>query len=284
MYCIWIIFDDTHNLEWFIALRATITVCWFAAKVALMWLFNGRLFYVFINSPLQLPRSSFIALNSFITIVTPLCIILGYVGVWNGLSWMIVLGFQGFRVIYVLTATLLLCMFSNRLLHLQKLVIQNAEKKINAETNVQQQNLLDVTTKNGVLTLFMVLSALFVAASWLVHDYAFPQSYLTLLIPFLMFAIDSVLSSFCVFLLFGFSEHLYAKVCRKSDRCCRHLYVRTELRMIADRLSPQRTAPPHADSEKTTGDTSTVNVSSNLSTHDSAVASNQTHSSEVIIT
>eukprot|EP00483_Globobulimina_turgida_P005986 UN05996 len=82
---------------------------------------------------------------------------------------------------------------------------------------------LNVTTKNCVSVLFSSISACLVAFWWTSFDYILEQNYLTLLIPLNMFAIDCIINSLCVYLLFQFGNDVYAKVCSKCDHCCKQL-------------------------------------------------------------
>eukprot|EP01083_Nonionella_stella_P006390 18539_1 len=278
MYCIWIVFDDQHDLQWFIALRSATTVCWFVAKISLIWLHNGRLYYAFIHSAFQVSEALFISINVIIAVAAPLCLVLGYVGVWNGLFWMISLGFEGFRFIYLVLTCFILIMFNNRLFALQKMVVHNEESEVKTKPNTDRQNLLNVATKNSVLVLFISISACLVVVSWQIFDYVMPnQDHLDLLMPFLMFSADSVVDSVAIYLLLNFASGFYDKMCGKCDHCCKNLCIHTELKMVSAHLASDVAEVTSNGTSKTidlsTPNTSAVDGSSNKFT--------ETHSVEI---
>eukprot|EP01084_Bolivina_argentea_P152170 265487_1 len=111
IYSIWIIFSSTFELEEIITLRAVPTVFWFSGKVSLIWIWNGRLYYTFHGGLFETSYPFFIIINILIAVAAPSCIFLGYLGVYQGNTIMIVSGFQGFRILYILLTFILLFMW-----------------------------------------------------------------------------------------------------------------------------------------------------------------------------
>ena len=112
IYCLWVTIDPPvdegdNNNEWFIAVRATPTVFWWASKVSIVYLYNGRLYFTFLRSHFKSKRWIFIFVNVTITICAPLSLICGFIGVHLGNPIMITTSFQGFRTLYFLLTLIL---------------------------------------------------------------------------------------------------------------------------------------------------------------------------------
>eukprot|EP01084_Bolivina_argentea_P319296 553811_1 len=252
MYCIWIVFQPDHQTGWFVMCRALPTIFWFTSKVSLIWLYNGRLFYTFKDKAaiFQSSYTLFVSINTIFTIIVPLLIICGYIGIWYGNIWMS-FGFEACRIIYFLLTFYLLIMFSKKMLlfhqypyesvnndlkdpervtrdRSESLKISNHTdngNKVFSDPAEKEEILLfvNMSARNAVLVLFISISACLVQLSWSVFDFILPQNYVTLLLPLNMFVIDSLLDSICIYLLFNFGANAYAKLCGSCHRCCNNI-------------------------------------------------------------
>eukprot|EP00484_Ammonia_sp_Unknown_P004007 CAMPEP_0197069282 /NCGR_PEP_ID=MMETSP1384-20130603/192094_1 /TAXON_ID=29189 /ORGANISM="Ammonia sp." /LENGTH=164 /DNA_ID=CAMNT_0042507287 /DNA_START=152 /DNA_END=646 /DNA_ORIENTATION=- len=80
---------------------------------------------------------------------------------------------------------------------------------------------LNVTTKYAVLALIITIFECLVAICWIVFTWALQWNAVNLLLPLIMFCIDSVVDSICIYLFFGFAKTLYSKYCSALDACFR---------------------------------------------------------------
>jgi len=245
LYCIWIIFEPEQELAFFITLRALPTLFWFLGKASLIWLYNGVLFFAFKNSSFATSSSAFKAVNVLILLAVPVHLVLGYVGVFYGMPWMISLGFEGYRIEYILMTWYLLFRSVRKMLK-----VDAYEKKCSTpqvlrspvagnekpDTLHRTPFFLSVATKNSVLVSFVSASACCVAICWTLFDFALGQSYLTLLVPMLMFSVDGVIDSICIYLFFPFGEASYSKWCQCVNSCCQHILARS-VQDIANKMN-----------------------------------------------
>jgi len=271
LYCVWIIFEPHQNLAWFITLRALPTVFWFVAKATLIWLYNGRLYYTFGQGKYRSSRNLFLIINVWIMVAIPLHLACGYIGAVTETAWMVSLGFEGFRVLYLTLTCYLLSMFSRKMLLLRarygkvnpdsppsglgagpvagcadnsavrshqehenthtpstinmvRKPTEQAEQRRKQPTETDDEPVsafLVTTTKNAVLTLFISISAALTALLWIIWDFVLPSNYLTLLIPLMMFSLDSLINLCCIFLLRSAGKKMYSQLCMSMDICCR---------------------------------------------------------------
>ena len=108
---------------------------------------------------------------------------------------------------------------------------------------------LDITTRNAVLVLFISISACLVAFWWTAFDYLLEHNYLTLLVPFMMFSIDSVINSFCIYLLFNFGKSVYRKHCQSMDKCCKAVLYCCYFEKKVNYTKTETTEPSQIDTE-----------------------------------
>eukprot|EP00483_Globobulimina_turgida_P007121 UN07135 len=85
---------------------------------------------------------------------------------------------------------------------------------------------MDITTRNAILVSFILVSSICTAFCWVAFSYFFPEferNHLTLLLPLNYFAIDSLVDSICVYLLFHFGKTTYYSMCGKCDKKCKNI-------------------------------------------------------------
>eukprot|EP01083_Nonionella_stella_P294921 1002337_1 len=254
IYAVWTIFECNHKVVFIIA-SALPTAFWFAGKISLIWLYNGRLYYTF-KRRFQSSYYVFIFINIIFTASVPLLVFTGYYGIWNRIrAFSLCLSIA--RAVYFALSLYLLLMFSKKMIVLQRISYDalrqtdtsemdsnptdegndlefSATKPILKVTRsgcnrIQQQQELKfymkVTTKNAVLVLCSTVSACLVQLCWSLFDFAIivPQTHVGLLLPLTMFSIDSLFNTICIYLLFNFGNDVYIKSCRKCDLCCKNI-------------------------------------------------------------
>jgi len=228
-YAIWIIISPTQDLVWFIVLRAIPTLSWFISKASLIWLYNGLLYFTFRKGFFATSRCSFLVINSVMCAAVPICLVLGYTGVWLKLLWLISTGFRGFRLLYLFCTFYLLVRFIYKILILhayeQQCEIEPyiADSKPDDKKSMvpdQTSFFLHVATKKTVFMTFISISACFEATCWLLFDYALDSNYLTLLLPMMMFSVDGIVNSCCIYMFSQYGDRYYQKWCRWFSVCC----------------------------------------------------------------
>eukprot|EP01084_Bolivina_argentea_P245770 411408_1 len=126
-YCLLLVFDPQHDDLVFYTQhsshiqRITSTVSWYISKVALVWLINGRLYFVFegkILSELQTNKKLFMFINIITTIMMPIFLSVAYLFVYAKHLIYAEIAFNSYRLFLILTIICILYMFSRRLLYL----------------------------------------------------------------------------------------------------------------------------------------------------------------------
>eukprot|EP01083_Nonionella_stella_P026051 71725_1 len=256
VYSIWIIFQHNQQRLFFIIVRALPTVFWFTGKIALIWLYNGRLYYTFKGGVYESSHCVFILINVSFTLTVSTLIVLGYYGIYLDIL-VFSMGFEVTRAIYFVLTLYLVLMFCKKMSLFQRksydaigqieaetdLDISDdsthsnpnnegdtsstpqLNKCINVQSEQELQFFMKTTTKYAVLVLCSSISACLVQFCWSLYDFLVPQNYLGLLLPLTMFSVDSLINTICIYLLFQFGHAVYARRCRKCDTCCRNICV-----------------------------------------------------------
>mmetsp|Transcript_20662 Transcript_20662/g.32922 ORF Transcript_20662/g.32922 Transcript_20662/m.32922 type:complete len:210 (+) Transcript_20662:1-630(+) len=103
------------------------------------------------------------------------------------------------------------------------------QKPIPAETLIPEKEMsafIRTATKNAVLVLFISVSAVGVAFCWICFDYIIvKKNSVALSLPMTMFAVDSVVDSICIFMLFIYGQSVYDKWCPAMDSCCKKILI-----------------------------------------------------------
>eukprot|EP00485_Elphidium_margaritaceum_P006598 CAMPEP_0202688534 /NCGR_PEP_ID=MMETSP1385-20130828/4031_1 /ASSEMBLY_ACC=CAM_ASM_000861 /TAXON_ID=933848 /ORGANISM="Elphidium margaritaceum" /LENGTH=263 /DNA_ID=CAMNT_0049343527 /DNA_START=289 /DNA_END=1080 /DNA_ORIENTATION=+ len=225
-------------------MRAFPTFFWFVAKAALIWLYNGVLFFAFKSSSFATSRVAFQAVNVLISIAVPLHLVMGFVGVFYYKPWLITLGFEGFRLEYILMTWYLLFRSVRKMLLVDAYETRCTAPEVSTgqedqaghhvkqdiESVMQPQKtsfFLSVATKNSVLVSVVSVCAFCVAVTWRLVDFVFGFDHLTLLVPLLGFSIDCIVTSCCIYLFFSFGQPAYNKWCRGANACFRRILVKS---------------------------------------------------------
>eukprot|EP00484_Ammonia_sp_Unknown_P014651 CAMPEP_0197070556 /NCGR_PEP_ID=MMETSP1384-20130603/200970_1 /TAXON_ID=29189 /ORGANISM="Ammonia sp." /LENGTH=343 /DNA_ID=CAMNT_0042508979 /DNA_START=23 /DNA_END=1054 /DNA_ORIENTATION=+ len=262
VYCFWLLVDPAFDDAMFYTQhpshiqRITSTVSWYISKVALLWFFNGRLYYVFRGSVFAVNRKLFIGINVVSTVAAAVCLPSAYICVYAHQLHLAELSFNSFRVLYQILVFTILFMFTRRLLALNVqrrgkaagetcqavMVHTNSATQTSSSTGSEpakashssleeaaekeeQLFFIHIISRNAVLVFVISVSVLLVTLSFTAFRYVFlPQTRLTLLIPMNMASIDSAITSFCVICMFRFSFDVYPVFCDLCDkvllRCC----------------------------------------------------------------
>ncbi len=231
-YYLWLTIDPIPpNTSYFMHtshhLRIVITVLWYIAKCFIFFIYNGRLYFSFKKVKYRTPRNLFVSLNVFLITITPICLLLGFIGifVWeNGaLQW---IGFNLYRIIYISLLLWLSYLFTKRIFRvlytnetwIKYLRISSAntnelnECKIDLDTFSEMSDYLDVIIKSNLLLTFIILSKVLVMIVWFTHNLIFYE-HLSMSIALLVMSFDSFMDILCVVLLFKGAEQYYSILC-----------------------------------------------------------------------
>ncbi len=128
--CLYLIYDPQHDDGHFYIyhsshlLRIVSTVCWYVAKVSLIYVITGRLYKSFYGTALMVKKRPIIYINIINTIIAPVGLLCGYYGVFTGNLILAEIGLNLIgRVLYEVISFTILFMFSQRLLTLS---VQNS--------------------------------------------------------------------------------------------------------------------------------------------------------------
>jgi len=230
VYCVWVVFEPTHSQLWFITFRGIPTVAWFISKASLVWFYNGLLYFTFKRGLIQTSHFSFITANIIIVVSAVICVVCGYSGVWYGIPWLMSVGFEGFSFMYLCCSSYLCFGFVRKMLLLyvyeQQAEIasyqqQKSEEAQNSMVPDQTSFFLHVATKKTIFMTCISISACCVAASRLIYEYAVPQTHVTLMLPMIMFSLDAIITSCCIYMFSKFGDPLYHKWCHLLNVCCK---------------------------------------------------------------
>eukprot|EP01084_Bolivina_argentea_P216193 367318_1 len=237
-YFLWLIVDSIPpNTAYFMHpshhLRVVITVLWYIAKCFIFFIYNGRLYYSFKNVKFRTPRKLFISLNVFLISITPICLLLGFIGifVWeNGaLQW---IGFNLYRITYISLLLWLSYLFTKRIFILlsrnttqvwltyskistepdREESITNNESNVDLESLTEISEYLGVIIKGNLLLTFIILSKILVMSVWFTHNLIYYQ-HLSMSISLLVMSFDSFMDILCVVLLFKEAQMYYSILC-----------------------------------------------------------------------
>ena len=118
-----------HGPKWWLhqsfLLRLITTCLWYLQKIGLFYIFNGRLYYVFITSAYAYNPIRFWSLNIITPIIALSTLFLGYYAViYYPNQTLISIGFQSFRIWWIFISLLFIFSFNIRLLNVCLTVFQ----------------------------------------------------------------------------------------------------------------------------------------------------------------
>eukprot|EP01083_Nonionella_stella_P022525 62318_1 len=269
-YCLYLIWDPMSDDQTFYIYhpshiqRIASTCSWYIAKVALTWFVTCRLECSFKDSFLEVNKKAVIIANILNTIIAPITLTIAYWAVYTHRLVLAELLFNTWRIVFQITMLIILYMFSKRLLlltiqqHIDSIVVYDEERVASRNraasapgsdprmrvtqspsfTQRQQQNVvfMHVVTRNAVLVFTLSITVALVMFCFFGFRFIFGvQTRLTLLIPMNMAAIDSLITSICIFCMFRIGDRLYKVLCgnccdSKCNRICGYFSARLLLR------------------------------------------------------
>ena len=110
-----------HGPKWWthqsFILRLIVTCLWYLQKIGLFFIFNGRLYYGFVQSNYAVPKSVFLSLNILTPVIAIVTLSVGYYALIMDLSETLInFGFQSFRVWWIIMSLLFIVLFNVRLI------------------------------------------------------------------------------------------------------------------------------------------------------------------------
>ena len=126
IYFMWIIIDPIGSNEFYFfhssnQMRIYITVSSYLSKISIFLIYHGRIYYVFQRSiyKYKITSNNFILINALVAVLSIVSLIIGYAGIFlyynDAMQW---IGFNGFRLSYIVCLCILAIMFNKRLLRL----------------------------------------------------------------------------------------------------------------------------------------------------------------------
>eukprot|EP01084_Bolivina_argentea_P245771 411409_1 len=252
-YCLLLVFDPQHDDLVFYTQhsshiqRITSTVSWYISKVALVWLINGRLYFVFegkILSELQTNKKLFMFINIITTIMMPIFLSVAYLFVYAKHLIYAEIAFNSYRLFLILTIICILYIsnsFPTPTVSQINIEVEVPKSKSVTDVNKPQMNSLPstshlqpkpsiqsvgglyfihLTTRNAVLVFTVAISILCVILSFMSFRFLIgAQTRITLLLPMNVAAADSLITSVAVLCLFHFGDGIYPKICKLSNVC-----------------------------------------------------------------
>eukprot|EP01083_Nonionella_stella_P188371 694252_1 len=228
VYCVWLVVDPPQNDELFIfhpshTHRVTSTVSWYIAKVLFVWMLGFRLYGSFKGSVFHVNKRFILFLSITNTIVAPVGLCIAYWAVYEQHHPIIAeLAFNIWRIFYQVTVFIILYMFCKRLL---QLVVDDEILHTTRDVERQQSmrisdEFLEVITRHSLLILTVSMTVAMTTFCFAGYRFLFlPQTYMTLLIPMNMAAVDSLVTSVCVLCLFPLGGAVYSVLCHYPNSC-----------------------------------------------------------------